>query len=82
MFGLNACEDGDVIDCFGELVVGDGVEFGSFDDVAGESDLAGDGARGFFVVAGDHLHGDAGAGADAEGVLDFVAGRVFDADEA
>ena len=47
-----------------------------------QADFTADGAGGLDVVAGDHLHFDAGGPALRDGLLDIVAQRVADGDEA
>ena len=49
--------------------------------LAGEAELPGNGAGGDAVVAGDHLHLDAGGVAAGDGLPRLGAGRVDDADE-
>ena len=60
------------------------VELGAGDDVrrVGQAELAGDRGRGGGVVAGDHLHGDAGGAAFGDRRDRLVARRVDEADDA
>ena len=64
-----------------ELVVVHRVELGAGDDSPVEPELVADGAGGGGVVAGDHLHGDAGRRQQGDGVGGLGAWRVDDADE-
>ncbi len=57
------------------------VEVGAGDDSPSMPSSRGDGAGGGGVVAGDHLHLDAGLAAEGDGVAGLGAGRVDDADQ-
>ena len=71
----------DVVDLRGQLLVGHALELVTGDDPAVDAELGGDGAGGGGVVAGDHLHRDAGRAAQPDRVAGLGAGRVDDADE-
>ncbi len=78
MFRRDAGEDGDALDAFVEFRVRQRVDLGAAQDLARQPQLARDGGGGEHVVAGDHLHLDAGPAAEFDGVLGLRPRRIDD----
>ena len=84
MFRARAREDVRRPRSIDELSVGEPVDVGAGQDAlrALEPELGGDGAGGRGVVAGDHLHRDAGRAALGDGRDRLLARRVDEAEQA
>ena len=85
MLGLDAGVDAVLLDGLADLAVGDLIQLGAGDGLAGVGDdaqLLGDGHGGVLVVAGDHDGADAGLTAFHDGGLDLGTDRVDHAGQA
>ena len=82
VLGSDPGKHADALDAFRQLLRRHPVQVRAGDDVPADAEFAGDRHRGFPVIPGDHLDGDAGPLGEGDGVAGLRAWRVSDADEA